>query len=84
MTQHGKQSISMVMEDILASNQSAYKVVLLAAQRAVELSRGAPPLVPGDDRQPGSIALEEIRQGHVSYEITEEHMTHSTQDKDAT
>lgn len=50
---------------------SLYKTVLLAAKRALEISQGAPPLVSSTSKQPSTIALEEIRAGQVSYELTD-------------
>ena len=50
---------------------SLYKNVLLAAKRALELSQGAPPLIQTTSKEPAMIALEEIRQGKVSYRVTD-------------
>ena len=50
---------------------SLYKTVLLAAKRALELSQGAPPLIQTTSKQPATVALEEIREGKVSYHVTE-------------
>ena len=56
-------------EELLQHHDSLYKLVLLASKRALELSEGAPPLVETDKKQPANIALEEIRQGKVSYRL---------------
>ena len=48
-----------------------YKLVVLAAKRAKEISDGAPPLVQMDNKKVTSIALEEIRQGKVLYKSEE-------------
>lgn len=45
---------------------SVYKLVTLAAKRAVELNQGAAALVKIDSKKPTTIALEEIRQGRVT------------------
>ena len=60
------------LEDVLTHNDSLYKLVLLAAKRALEISDGAPPLVATTSKQPGTVALEEIREGKVSYRLTAE------------
>ena len=60
------------LEELLKDGDSLYKLVLLASKRALELSQGAPPLVKILAVQPSTIALEEIRQGQVSYRVPEE------------
>jgi len=47
------------------SDNSIYKLVILAARRAIELNGGAPKLIEESPGKTGSIALEEIRQGKV-------------------
>lgn len=48
------------------SNGSGYKLVILAAKRALEIAEGQPKLVEADSSmKPSSIALEEIAQGKV-------------------
>lgn len=56
------------LEDFLKQTPSAYKLVILAARRAMELNDGAPKLVQTDAAKVSTIALEEIRQGKVTYE----------------
>jgi len=58
-------------EKILRDGQSVYKLTLLAARRAVELSNGAPKLVEVDSKKFSTIALEEIMQGKVKYKAKE-------------
>ena len=49
---------------------SAYKLVILAARRAIELSDGAVPLIEaGRDEKVTNIAIHEILQGKISYKI---------------
>jgi len=49
---------------------SAYKLVLIAAQRAIELSEGAAKLVDTrSDAKATNIALQEILEGKVSYKV---------------
>ena len=49
------------VEELLKRCGSMYKLVVLAAKRAKEISDGAPPLVQMDNKKVTSIALEEIR-----------------------
>lgn len=53
---------------------SKYRLVIIAAQRAKQIQKGARPRVNLDPRKtkPTVIALEEIKQGKVSFEIIEE------------
>lgn len=49
---------------------STYKLVVLAARRAVELGEGAPKLVDASpEMKVTSIAIREIMEGKVSYKI---------------
>ena len=47
---------------------SVYRLVLIAAERAKQLSRGAKRLVDTDAKKAPTIALEEILAGKVRYE----------------
>lgn len=47
---------------------SVYRLVLIAAERAKQLSRGAKPLVDTETKKPPVIALEEILAEKVQYE----------------
>jgi DNA-directed RNA polymerase omega subunit len=59
-------------EKIFKDGDSIYKVTLLAAMRAIELSNGAQKLVESDDSKKFStIALDEIAQGKLKYKIKE-------------
>ena len=53
---------------------SKYRMILLAAQRSKQLQRGANPRVNADPKKmkPTRIALEEIRQEKVHFDILEE------------
>lgn len=56
------------MEDLLEKVDSRYKLVILASRRAVELSKGGQRLVDISPKAKAStIALEEIREGKISY-----------------
>ena len=61
----------MPKEELLDKVGSIYKLVILAARRAIELSDGAQKLVQTKLTKPTMVALEEIRQGKVSYKIKE-------------
>lgn len=55
------------IEELLKRCGSVYKLVILAAKRAKEISEGSPALVETRQRKVTSIALEEIVQGKVLY-----------------
>ena len=56
------------LEDLVKGMKSHYKLVLTAAQRANELSKGMPSLIHTSSKKPARIALEEIAKGKVRYE----------------
>ena len=56
------------LEDFLKQTPSVYKLVITAAKRAMELNDGAPKLVATDAAKVSTVALDEIRQGKVTYE----------------
>lgn len=58
--------VYMPIEELLEKTDSVYKLVILAAKRAVELNQGSSALVKIDSKKPTTIALEEIRQGRVA------------------
>jgi DNA-directed RNA polymerase subunit omega len=55
------------IEELLKRCGSVYKLVILAAKRAKEITEGAPPLVVSEHKKVTSIALEEILQNKVLY-----------------
>ncbi len=57
------------IEGLLKRCRSVYKLVILAAKRAKEVSDGAPALVEAPPQKVTSIALEEILQGKVLYKV---------------
>ena len=59
--------MSISTDELLKQCGSMYKLVILAAKRAKELSEGAPALVETAHRKCTSVALEEIVQGKVFY-----------------
>jgi DNA-directed RNA polymerase omega subunit len=49
---------------------SKYKLVILAARRALELSEGHPRLIEADSKtKPSIVALREIAEGKVTYKV---------------
>ena len=59
-------SISIQREDLLKNTgNSVYKLVVIAARRAIELNAGMPKLIEESPGKAGSIALEEIKQAKV-------------------
>lgn len=56
------------IDELLKRCPSIYKLVVVAAKRAKELSEGAPKLVETELKKVSSIALEEIRRGKVVLE----------------
>ncbi len=62
-----------VLEKLLEKVGSMYKLVILAAKRALELSEGSPKLVEASPREkPGLIALREIAEERVSFRLKKE------------
>lgn len=58
------------IENLFEKTQSMYKLVILAARRALELSDGAPSLVEaGPKEKPALVALREIVSGKVSFRL---------------
>lgn len=58
------------MEKLLGKTQSIYKLVILGAKRALELSEGSPKLVEaGAKEKPAITALREIAEGKVSVRL---------------
>lgn len=61
------------MEKLLEKTSgSLYKLVILAARRALELSNGAPRLVDASPKEkPGTVVLREIAAGKVRIKLVE-------------
>lgn len=53
---------------------SKYRLIIVAAKRSKQLQRGARPRIDIDPlkHKPTRIALEEVQQGKIGFEITEE------------
>ena len=53
---------------------SKYRLIIVAAKRSKQLQRGARPRIEIDSlkHKPTRIALEEVQQGKIGFEITEE------------
>ncbi len=54
------------VEDCLENVSNRFELVLLAARRARQISRGADPLLPEDNDKPTVIALREIADNLIS------------------
>jgi DNA-directed RNA polymerase subunit omega len=60
------------IDNLRDKTKSAYKLVILAARRAIDLSDGASPLVePRPGEKPVNIALREILDNKISFKIKE-------------
>jgi DNA-directed RNA polymerase omega subunit len=59
----------MALEKLLdKSNESIYKLVILASKRALELAEGQPKMVNASAAiKPSTVALQEISEGKVEY-----------------
>ena len=59
----------MALEKLLdKSNESIYKLVILASKRALELAEGQPKMVSANAAvKPSTVALQEISEGKVEY-----------------
>jgi DNA-directed RNA polymerase subunit omega len=56
------------IQELYNRTNSAYKLVILAARRAIELSDGAAKLIDAaQDEKTTNIAIHEILQGRISY-----------------
>ena len=61
------------LENLLSRVSGMYKLVIVASRRAVELNQGSNKLVDITAKAKCStVALEEIREGKVSYKVTEQ------------
>ena len=58
-------------QELLKQCPSIYKLVVIAARRAKELTAGAPKLVEIDTKKVTTVALEEIRQGKIQIQLEE-------------
>jgi len=67
----GTQMIDIPIEELMKKTGSVYKLVNLASRRAAELNVGALPLIEIKSKKAATIALEEIRQGLVTYKQKE-------------
>lgn len=62
----------MPREKIFKNGDSIFKITLIAAKRAIELSNGAQKLIETNSQKFSTIALEEISKGKVRYIVKEE------------
>lgn len=60
------------IQELYNKTNSLYKLVILAARRAIELSEGAAKLVETTpEEKPSNIALKEIMADKISYKVKE-------------
>ena len=60
------------VEDCLENVENRFQLVLVAARRARQLSRGAEPLVPWENDKPTVVALREIAEAKIGPSILDE------------
>jgi len=61
------------LEKLLERIGSMYKLVIIGARRALELSEGSPKLVEASPKEkPALVALREIAQGKVTFRLKKE------------
>ncbi|MBI5167209.1 MAG: DNA-directed RNA polymerase subunit omega [candidate division NC10 bacterium] len=58
------------IEELLEQVDSKYRLVMIAANRSKQLNKGASPMIQAKGRKPTYIALEEIAQGALKYELS--------------
>ena len=58
------------VDELMKNIDSVFKLAILSARRASELSNGMPKLVEAESKKPAIIALQEIVQGKISYKIS--------------
>lgn len=60
------------IDKLIDKTGSAYKLVIMTARRAIELSEGAAKLVDAPlDQKTINVALKEILEGKISYKVKE-------------
>ncbi|MDQ7000626.1 MAG: DNA-directed RNA polymerase subunit omega [Mariprofundus sp.] len=57
------------VEDCIRYYPNRFEMVLLASRRARQLLRGMPPMVASDEDKPAVLALREIGDGFVSWDV---------------
>ncbi len=61
------------IEELLKKTGSVYKLIILASKRALELNKGAAPLVKEKKTSKlSTVALREIQEGKISFEELKE------------
>ena len=75
MAKAENENLNNVEEEINSPEMdSKYRLIIVAAKRSKQLQRGARPRIEIDPQKhkPTRIALEEVQQGKVDFEITDE------------
>ena len=70
------------IEDLLAHVDSKYRLVIVCAKRAMQIIRGAEPLVATKSFKPTYIALDELASGKLQFE-TEEALAEMAREEEA-
>ncbi len=60
------------LEKMIKKNPSLYKLVRVASERANQIMNGSKPLVESNSKKVTTRALQEICEGKVRFELTEE------------
>jgi DNA-directed RNA polymerase subunit omega len=74
MAKANEEALESVEEYNSPEMDSKYRMIIVAAKRSKQLQRGARPRIEIDSQKhkPTRIALEEVQQGKVSFEILEQ------------
>lgn len=57
------------VEDCLGSVENRFELVLLASKRARQIANGKEPMVPWENDKPTVVALREIAEGLVTFDV---------------
>jgi len=74
MAKANEEAIEMAEENNIPEMDSKYRMIIVAAKRSKQIQRGARPRIEIDPlkHKPTRIALEEVQQGKVNFEIIEQ------------
>lgn len=73
MSKANEEALDKIEEKNNPEMDSKYRLIIIAAKRSKQLQRGARPRIETDPQKhkPTRIALEEVQQGKIGFEITE-------------
>jgi DNA-directed RNA polymerase subunit omega len=74
MAKANEEAIELAEENDVPVMDSKYRMIIVAAKRSKQIQRGARPRIDIDPlkHKPTRIALEEVQQGKVKFEITDQ------------